>query len=94
MAPPDVVKTMRGAQGKVQDCFRAGLKRDPAMGGEVKLRFVINNDGAVRAWKDSGSSMTDPQVTQCVGETLNALTFPKQPAPGDAWGIYTIAYSH
>jgi len=92
MSPKDVMKTMRGAQGKVQGCFKAGLKRDPSTSGEVKIRFVITNDGAVRAWKDDGSSMSDGDVTQCVGELVNKLKFPKQKSPGDAWGVYSIKF--
>jgi hypothetical protein len=92
MPPKDVMKTMRAAQGKVQACFKAGLKRDPSTGGEVKLKFVITNDGAVRVWKDDASSMTDGDVTQCVGGVLNGLKFPKQKSPGDAWGTYSIHF--
>jgi hypothetical protein len=88
----EVVHTMRGAQGKVQACFKAGLKRDPSTTGEVKIRFVVTNDGAVRAWKDDGSSMTDGDVTQCIGELLNKLKFPKQKSPGDAWGLYAVRF--
>jgi hypothetical protein len=93
MTPKDVMKTMRPAQGRVQACFKAGLKRDGSTNGEVKLRFVITNDGAVRVWKDNGSSMTDGDVTQCVGDLLNKLKFPKQKSPGDAWGSYSINFT-
>jgi hypothetical protein len=92
MPQKEVAGTMRGAQGKVQACFKAGLKRDPSTSGEVKIRFVVTNDGAVRVWKDDGSSMTDGDVTQCVGDLLNKLKFPKQKSPGDAWGIYAVRY--
>ena len=93
MTPKDVMKVMRPAQGKVQACFKAGLKRDGSTNGEVKIRFVITNDGAVRVWKDSGSSMSDGDVTQCVGEIINKLKFPKQKSPGDAWGTYDINFT-
>jgi hypothetical protein len=93
MAPKDVMKTMKGANPKVQACWKAGLKNDPSASGEVKIRFVITNDGAVRAWRDDGSSMSDGDVTQCVGEVVNKLKFPKQQSPGDAWGIYSIHLS-
>jgi len=94
MPPKDVLKTMRPAQGKVHACFRAGAKRDPSTQGEVKIRFVITNDGAVRAWRDDGSSMSDEEVTKCVGELLKGLKFPKQKSPGDAWGTYTTSFSN
>jgi hypothetical protein len=93
MTPKDVMKTMRPVTGRVKACFKAGLKRDGSTNGEVKIRFVITNDGAVRVWRDDGSSMTDGDVTQCVGELLNKLKFPKQKSPGDAWGSYAINFT-
>ena len=93
MSPKDVLHTVRPAQGKAQACFRAGVKRDPSTSGEVKIRFVITNDGAVRVWRDEGSSMTDGDVTQCVGDLIKSLKFPKQKSPGDAWGVYSINFS-
>lgn len=94
MPPKDVLKTMRPAQGKVHACFRAGTKRDSSTQGEVKIRFVISNDGKVRAWRDDGSSMSDEEVTNCVGELLNTLSFPKQKSPGDAWGTYSANFTN
>lgn len=93
MPPKDVLKTMRSQQGKVHGCFSAGYKRDPSTSGEVKVKFVVTNDGAVRAWKDDGSSMTDADVTKCVGDLVQSLKFPKQKSPGDAWGTYSANYS-
>ena len=93
MTPKDVMKTMRPVQGRVQACFKAGLKRDGSTIGEVKLRFVITNAGVVRVWKDNGSSMSDGDVTQCVGDLINKLKFPKQKSPGDAWGAYSINFT-
>jgi len=93
MPPKDVLKTMRPAQAKVHACFKAGAKRDPSTQGEVKIRFVITNDGQVRAWRDDGSSMTDEEVTKCVGELVKTLSFPKQKSPGDAWGTYSANFN-
>jgi hypothetical protein len=93
MPPKDVLKTMRPVQGKVHACFKAGEKRDPSTQGEVKIRFVITNDGAVRAWRDDGSSMSDEEVTKCVGELVKTLSFPKQKSPGDAWGAYSANFN-
>jgi hypothetical protein len=93
MPPADVMKTMRSGNGKVHACWKDGLARDPSTSGEVKVRFVITNDGNVRAWRDDGSSMSDEEVTQCVGGVVQGLKFPKQKAPGDAWGVYTINFT-
>jgi len=93
MPPGDVLKTVRPVKAKVQACYRAGVKRDPSTSGEVKVRFVISHEGQVRAWRDEASSMSDEEVTKCVGELVKTLTFPKQKSPGDAWGLYTINFS-
>jgi len=92
MPPGDVLKTIRAHQGKVQACFKAGKKRDPSVSGEVKIRFISTHDGKVRDWKDDASSMTDPEVTKCVGGAIKKLKFPKQKSPGDAWATYSINF--
>jgi hypothetical protein len=94
MTPKDVLHGTRPVQGKAQACFRAGVKRDPSTSGEVKIRFVITNDGAVRVWRDEDSSMSDGEVIQCIGEVIKAVKFPKQKSPGDAWGIYSVNFSN
>jgi hypothetical protein len=93
MAPGEVLATLRPQQGKAQACFRDGLQRDPSTNGEVKIRFVITNDGVVRDWRDEMSTMTDEDVTKCVGELIKKLKFPKQKSPGDAWGTYRINFT-
>lgn len=93
MPPGDVIKTMRGANAKVQGCWKAALKEDPSASGEVKVRFVVSNDGKVRAWRDDGSSMSNEDVTKCVGGVVEKLKFPKQKSPGDAWGVYSVHFA-
>ncbi len=93
MPPKDLLLTMRGAQAKIQACHREGMKRDPSSSGEVKIRFVVTHEGVVRVWKDQDSTMTDEDITKCVGEVIKGLKFPKQKSPGDAWGIYKINFS-
>jgi hypothetical protein len=94
MTPKDVLHGTRPVQSKAQACFRAGVKRDPSTSGEVKIRFVITNDGVVRVWRDEGSSMSDADVIQCIGEVVKNVKFPKQKSPGDAWGIYSVNFGN
>jgi hypothetical protein len=92
MAQKDLLAIVRGAQGRIQACFRAGLKRDRSLSGETKIKFVVSHEGAVKAWRDEESSMSDEDVTKCIGEVINSLNFKTQKSPGDAWGIYTVKY--
>jgi hypothetical protein len=94
MPPKDVLKGTHSAQAKAQGCFREGVKRDPSTSGEVKIRFIITNDGVVRVWRDEGSTMTDAAVIECIGDVIKKVKFPKQKSPGDAYGVYTVNFSH
>lgn len=93
MTQKDVLAGVRAVLGKTRECFRQGVKRDPSTSGEVKIRFVVTNPGAVRVWRDDGSSMSDEDVTKCIGDLIQGTKFPKQKSPGDAWGIYTANFS-
>ena len=93
MPPKDVLKTMRPLQSSVHTCFKTGYKKDPSTSGDVKIKFVVSNDGAVKAVKDDGSTMTDPDVTKCVGDVVQKQKFPKQKSPGDAWATYSANFS-
>jgi hypothetical protein len=94
MTPKDVLAGARAIKGKAQQCFHDGEKRDPSASGEVKIRFVITNDGAVRVWRDEDSSMSDADVIQCIGNVIKGVKFPKQKSPGDAWGIYSVNFGN
>ena len=92
MPSADVIKTMRGAKGKVNGCWAAARKRDPSVSGEVKIKFVITHEGSVRVWRNEDSTCSDGDAITCVGEVIKSLKFPTQKSPGDAWGIYEINF--
>jgi len=93
MPTADVLTTMKG-QPKVQTCIHDGLKRDSSSTGEVKIKFVVTQKGQVLAWRDEGSSMTDPDVTRCIGEVIKTLKFPAQKATDNSVGLYSINVSN
>jgi hypothetical protein len=88
----DVTKTIKAHQKQVQACYTKAKKKDPSVSGEVKLKFIVSNDGKVKDWKDDSSTMSSEDVTKCVGEVIKKLKFPKQKSPGDAWGTYNISF--
>jgi hypothetical protein len=92
MPAGDVLRTMRGALGKVNACWHAAKKRDPSASGEVKIKFVVTHEGSVRVWRNEDSTVSDEEAIQCVGEVIKAAKFPTQKSPGDAWGIYSINF--
>jgi hypothetical protein len=88
----EVTKTIKAHQKQVQACYTKAKKKDPSVSGEVKLKFIISNDGKVKDWKDDSSTMSSEDVTKCVGGVIKGLKFPKQKSPGDAWGTYNISF--
>lgn len=72
-------------------CYRAGLERDPELGGLVRLRFVIDEEGAVMGVMDSGSEFDDPSTLDCMAEGIFALSFPA-PTGGDVRVQYRILF--
>jgi hypothetical protein len=92
MPASDVLKTMKGAMGRVNACWNAAKRRDPSVSGEVKIKFVITHEGGVRVWRDEDSTASDQEAVQCVGGVIKSLKFPTQKSPGDAWGVYAINF--
>jgi len=72
-------------------CYRAGLERDPELGGLVRLRFVIDEAGAVMGVMDSGSEFDDASTLDCMAEGIFALSFPA-PTGGDVRVQYRIVF--
>jgi hypothetical protein len=72
-------------------CYREGLERQPSLGGAVRLRFVIDQNGQVAHVRDGGSDLPDQRVVDCVAEGFFALRFPK-PSRGSVRVVYPIVF--
>ena len=72
-------------------CYRAALERDASTSGIVRLRFVIDEEGAVMGVMDSGSEFKDSLALDCMAEGIFALSFPP-PSGGDVRVQYRIVF--
>lgn len=72
-------------------CYRAGLERNPELGGLVRLRFVIDEEGQVMGVMDNGSEFGDRNALDCLAEGIFALSFPA-PSGGDVRVQYRILF--
>jgi len=72
-------------------CYRDGVSRNNALGGTVRLRFVVGKVGSVSEVSDDGSDLSDRQVVDCIAEGFYALRFPK-PEHGSVNVRYRIGF--
>jgi hypothetical protein len=90
--PPEVIqRIVRQNFGRFRMCYEAGLKRNPKLGGEVSVNFVISRDGSVTQ-VGGGGDLPDPSVVECVTRAFKSLSFP-QPEGGIVRVKYPIRFS-
>jgi hypothetical protein len=72
-------------------CYVAGLKRNNALAGEVRVKFVIDDRGHATNVEDAGSRIKDKQVVSCIVGEFGALRFPK-PEGGTVTVVYPMVF--
>jgi len=73
-------RVLRTASGRVQECYRTGLARDPLLRGEITVRLRIEDDGRVsdvQAGASDGAPAGMYTVSRCIGGVLQTLQFPR-----------------
>lgn len=85
---PEVIQSVvRAHAAEIKVCRDAAVQRNPAMAGKVAVHFVINADGSVEGAKDSGSTVQDAAMIQCVVGAVGAFHFAASTA-----GLITVVY--
>jgi outer membrane biosynthesis protein TonB len=85
---PEVIRdVVRAHAGEIQICRDAARQRNPAVAGKVAVHFVIHPDGSVEDAKDSGSTVQDDALIQCVVGAVGAIHFAASTA-----GLITVVY--
>lgn len=87
LPPAEIQRVVRSHFEKFRSCYEAGLARDPALRGQVRVRFVIDREGKVSAIQDGGSDLPDAAVVSCVLDAFKTIVFP--PPVG---GVVTVVY--
>ncbi|HSC89691.1 MAG TPA: AgmX/PglI C-terminal domain-containing protein [Polyangiaceae bacterium] len=70
-------------------CYRDALNRRDRLGGSVKFRLDIDEQGRVQRLSDVGSEMPDPLAVDCIAEGFYAMNFPV-PSSGSASALYRL----
>ena len=83
-----VQAAVRPHNESVKACYRAGLQRNPDLGGQLKVQLVVSEVGRAHAVKILEDKVGDPQVAACVRGVLETVAY----APSPAGRPCTIVY--
>jgi hypothetical protein len=93
LSPEVIQRVIRASYGTFRKCYEEGLKKNPNLGGLVKVRFVIDKDGSVRSGAEAVCpTLPDPAVIDCIVKGFGALRFPKPAGNGIVTVIYPNTY--
>jgi hypothetical protein len=91
--PIEVVRRIvRQNFGRFRLCYESGLRLDPTLAGAVRVRFVVETDGAVGTVNDAGSTLPDAGVVACIERAFGNLSFP-EPTGGALSVTYSLSFS-
>lgn len=86
---PSVVKdVVRKRFRRLRLCYEAGLVENPALAGELGVRFTIGADGVVTNIEKTRSTLSVPRVESCIVSEFSFLEFPPP-----ASGVVIVSYS-
>ena len=86
----DIIRRIvRAHINEVRACYNEGLKRDPALAGEITVEFTISSAGEVSEAKspDTTPPFADPKMAKCVATAVKNWKFPK-PTKGEVHVVY------
>lgn len=72
----DVERIVGQNAAHLRGCYERSLRVTPDLAGRVSLAFFVNARGGVEDVRNDRSTMSDPQVVQCVMRELEKLSFP------------------
>lgn len=88
--PHRVADIVEAGMGLFARCYRTGISRQEALAGNVRLQFVVGEDGRIQTISDQGSDLPDLYAVDCVAEGFYALKFPKPERGGPVTVSYRI----
>jgi hypothetical protein len=77
--PPldQIENALRPAHGPIKDCYDAGLKKNPNLSGQVRIKIEVKTDGTVIKASDAASTIPDRDVIECVRALIGRLPMPQ-----------------
>ncbi len=83
-----VVRTIKTRIRAIKACYEKQLRRNPTLKGKVTVQFTIQERGNVTGISVTTNTTNDPQLAQCVTQTVGRFRF----NPGPEGGSVTFSY--
>jgi hypothetical protein len=90
--PVLVQASIEARKDRMRACYREGVKRDPKLHGELRVRFTIVETGRAVRVEDAGSTLRAPRVVSCMLAEFSTLRFPR-PEGGFVTVVYPMLFS-
>src|SRR5690242_15985699 len=76
VAPEEILRQTVTKVPAVRACYEDALKRDSSLHGDIVVKMVFEESGALRSSKITGGSIGDAALGQCVEKALSSITPP------------------
>lgn len=84
---------VRSKMLQIRRCYEQQLAQDPALGGKLTVKMLINGEGEVAKVDRVSSSLQEPSLEACVEGALKTLRFPKPKGGGIVLVTYPFVFS-
>ncbi len=74
-----VAQTRNAGYWPFRICYEEGLRRDPALRGKTRVRFVVESNGHVKSERMAFTELKDHAVAKCLSARVRSIRF--SPAP-------------
>lgn len=92
--PKAVIKAYIATKmGAIKACYQKGLQTNPDLSGKIKVKFLIQPNGAVNPAKVEDSSIGNDGVENCVLNNVKAWKFPQAKGGGVTTVVYPFVFA-
>ena len=92
--PKTVIKAYIATKmGAIKACYQKGLQSNPDLSGKIKVKFLIQPNGAVNPAKIDESTIGNDAVENCVLNNVKAWKFPQAKGGGITNVVYPFVFA-
>jgi RNA polymerase sigma factor (sigma-70 family) len=94
-----ITTALNDIQPLMAQCYDSARERDPYITGAIRLDFTVEGEAEIGGLVthneivEDGTTVTDPEMRECLHETMYALEMPP-PSSGQLRIDYTFAFTH